>query len=156
MNRSSSILWMLPLLALVGCGEHPDPNPPDSGTITCQEDSRVTAYSAGMTQKSDDGSVQVKLVSADPAPPLRGMNTWQVQVQDGSGNPIDGATVSVDLYMPDHGHSSPTTPTVTAQSNGAYEISNLNFFMPGVWRARFTVTRDTTTELVDFFFCVAG
>ena len=100
--------------------------------------------------------VQVKLVSADPAPPLRGMNTWQVQVEDGSGNPIDGAMVSVDLYMPDHGHSSPTTPTVTAQSNGAYEISNLNFFMPGVWRARFTVTRDTTTELVDFFFCVAG
>src|SRR5262249_11491353 len=76
----------------------------------CADDPRVEAYTVGLEATSDDGAVTVRFVDANPAPPEKGNNTFTVDLVDGSGHPIDGASISTKSYMPDHGHASPTMP----------------------------------------------
>jgi hypothetical protein len=125
----------------------------DAGpTVTCQQDPRVDTYVANLTKASASGQLKVTLVSSDPAPPLRGTNTWSVKVADGSGNPVANANLTVTPFMPDHNHGTSVSPSATAKGDGTYEISSLFLFMPGVWK----VTIANGSESVDFFFCVAG
>lgn len=125
----------------------------DSGpAVSCEHDPRVDTYVANLTKPSASGQRKVALVASDPAPPIKGTNHWTVKVVDGAGNPVSNAALTVSPFMPDHGHPSNVKPTVTPGADGTYDITNVYFFMPGVWR----VTIADGSESVDFFFCVAG
>jgi len=150
-------------IALVACTSSSGGSPAaDAGadtapTVTCETDPRVQPYSANMTKTSASGATKVTLVAADPAPPIRGTNTWTVKLADAGGAPIANDALEVELFMPDHGHGSSVKPTVTANGDGSYTIKSLYLFMPGVWRI--TIARPTDAapgESVEFFFCVAG
>ena len=163
MNRTLPSLLAAASLALVGCGAgggSGDAGPPDSGadTVSCQQDSRVTAYSAGMALTSSDGAMVFTLTSSDPAPPADTNNTWKVKIADGSGNPVEGASLSVVPTMPYMGHGTPIKPEITAQSGGVYSIAEVNLFMAGIWEVTINATTPTnsTGETVSWFFCVAG
>jgi hypothetical protein len=158
----------LPLAALLlaGCTSSTGSGgpPADAGvddaspTVTCDADPRVDAYAANLVKASASGALKVTLVSSDPAPPTRGTNAWVVKVEDGGGSPVTGAALEVTPFMPDHGHGSSVRPVVTEQGGGAYGISPLYLFMPGVWRV--TIALPSTDagpgESVAFFFCIAG
>jgi len=136
-----------------GSGSSSSSGDVDSGpTVSCEHDPRVDTYVANLSKASASGNLKVTLVSSDPAPPIRGTNTWKVKVMDGAGNPMPNATLTVAPFMPDHGHPSNVKPQVTGGADGTYDIGNVYFFMPGVWRVTITVGTDS----VEFFFCVPG
>lgn len=153
---------MLAVLVCAACGTSDSGATPaaDAGasdaTFTCDQDPRVAAYAAGMGVASDSGALHVTLIAADPAPPVKGPNTWKVRLTDAAGQPVSGASVDVKPFMPDHGHGSSTKPTVTPGADGAYDVTGLVLFMPGVWRVTFAVTGASPADAASFFFCVPG
>ena len=124
----------------------------DSGpTVTCDKDSRVDTYVANLEKKSANGALTATLMASDPAPPIRGTNTWTLKLVDAGGKPVTTG-VTITPFMPDHGHGTSVQPTLTPQPDGTWKIENLYFFMPGVWRITITSGADS----VEYFFCIAG
>ncbi len=100
----------------------------------------------------------VTLVSATPAIPDKGDNTWELAIEHG-GAALTGATVTVKPWMPAHGHgTNPETFAATpAAQDGRYSVGPFNLLMPGYWTV--TVTIDDgqgTSEEVVFGVCVEG
>ena len=140
---------------LVACGGGGTTGNP--GALTCSGDARAMVYTPGMAQVSSEGHLTVKLLGADPAPPVKGNNTWSVEVRDASG-PVDGATIAVTPFMPDHGHGSSVRAAVTPSgSPGGYQLAPVNLFMSGLWRVTLAIaTPSGQRESVIFQFCVEG
>ena len=116
------------------------------------------AYATGLSATSSDGKLKVSIAGAQPAPPEKGLNTWTLQLTDGSGNPVSGATMTVTPWMPDHGHGSSIVPQVMPMTSaGTYQVTLLDLFMPGIWQITFDVTPTSgPPETVTFSFCIDG
>lgn len=127
----------------------------DAGVVNCQNDARVSTYAANMTVTSSGGALKVSLVNANPAPPARDLNTWDLRITNASGTAMPGLPLAIRTLMPDHGHGSPTTPTITDKGGGNYTVGQLNLFMPGVWHVWF-FSNSAPTDIADFYFCVQG
>ncbi|CAN5412034.1 hypothetical protein BH11MYX1_BH11MYX1_26850 [soil metagenome] len=115
-------------------------------------------FTVGLEKPGVNGAVDFKLMSINPAPAVRGNNTWIVQLASMAsgvvGSPIDGAMVSASPFMPAHQHGSPITPEISATGTpGEYMITPINLWMPGVWQTTLTVTSGTADRAV-FSFCV--
>jgi len=137
-------------------GGNPPPGGPDAGDlITCQNDPRVMNYASGLSVTSTSGTRKYVLLSADPAPPARGTDTWAMRITDTAGANQPGLTVGVLPFMPDHGHGTSVTASVTSNQDGTYTVAPLYFFMPGVWRISFWIGSNQA-DVGQFFFCVPG
>ncbi len=167
---SHSLLDLACLASLVAFGSMGGPlgcsspsegtTPSDAGTDTssfCATDTRGLKWTPGLAQTGKNGLIRTQLLNIFPTPPAKGDNVWTLVVQDAEGKPLEGATVSVKPFMPDHGHGSSIVPHVTPDpaSGGKYSISSLNLFMPGLWQTTLTITAGTTTDSVVYGFCVA-
>src|SRR5918911_260432 len=74
-------------------------------------------------------------------PPINQLHTWKIRVTTPDGQPIEGATITVDGDMPQHGHGLPTRPQVTRYlGDGRYLVEGMKFQMGGWWVADFTIT----------------
>ena len=133
----------------------------DAGTVdagfvlTCQDDPRVTAYAPGITATSIDGQMKVVFMSADPAPPADGLDSWSVKITDGSGNPLPNLPLigsPTTLFMPDMGHGA-NAPYIDGGAGGIYNYTEANLFMPGIWRVTFAVDGGESAQI---FFCITG
>jgi hypothetical protein len=81
----------------------------------------------------------------------RTMQTVKVAVVDAQGQPIDGARITVDGGMPQHGHGLPTRPRVTRNlGNGVYEIEGVRFNMGGWWEFTLSIATASGTDRVTF------
>lgn len=127
---------------------------PDASAKTgCAAETRGNAYSAGLEKVSASGKLHVRLLSAQPAPPEKGDNVWTVELDDDTGKPIDGASVSMTPFMPDHGHGSAKTPVATPTGEpGKYKIDQIYLPMAGYWE----MTVHVGSEQVVFGFCIEG
>jgi hypothetical protein len=148
------------LALAVGCGSggggNTPPDQPDAGDlITCQNDPRAMTYAPGLSVTSTSGTTKYVLLSADPAPPARGTDTWSIKITDAAGTAQPGLTVGVLPFMPDHGHGTSVNAAVTGGSGGTYSVTPLYFFMPGVWRITFWIGSNQA-DVGEFFFCVPG
>jgi hypothetical protein len=100
--------------------------------------STCTPGTALQTVTSSAGTYSVSACAS--ATPVRGTNAFLFLVTDVStGMALEGATVAVQPWMPDMGHGSPATPTVTAGTGGLYEVTNCVFQMGGLWQLRTTI-----------------
>lgn len=129
-----------------------------SGTTpsACAQDTRKDVYTAGLSKKTA-GALSVKIMEATPAPPAKLTNAMTFQVLDGAGLPVDGASVSVVPFMPDHGHGSAVKPSVTPKGGGVYAVANLYYPMPGLWRVTVTIqVPNAAPQDVAFSFCIDG
>ena len=154
MQMHRSLVALSLLLAVAACGG--GSSSPDAGdVVNCATDARVTTYKPNLTVASKTSGTKVTLVSSDPAPPAKAVNTWNLHVTDAGGNPLPTVTLNVDTLMPDHGHKSTTVPQVTNKGAGDYTVTLLDLFMPGVWHVWF-FTGTATTDTADFWFCVQG
>ena len=73
-------------------------------------------------------------------PPINQLHTWTVRVTTPDGQPVEGAKISVDGDMPQHGHGLPTRPQVTRYlGDGRYLVEGMKFQMGGWWVADFTI-----------------
>ncbi len=142
------------LAAAAACSdEHGD----DDTTYNCDTDDRDEPFVAGNT-RTGAGGVTFTIVSATPALPIRGDNTWVVDVSRG-GAPLTDVTPKLVPFMIDHMHGAGKTPVWTPDGTvpGRYTVSEIYLWMPGLWRLTFEATptggqRDT----VEFLFCLTG
>jgi hypothetical protein len=106
---------------------------------------------------TDAAGLSLSVVEVTPSRPIAGDNAWTVQLSDGDG-PVSGVAdqVFVSLFMPDHGHGSPTVVGVAEVSEGIYELSPVNLFMPGYWEVSVEVPLDdpASPSVVEFGICV--
>ena len=148
------------MLVLVACSSGAPAVSADAGAeaafIGCETDPRALTYAANLTKLGEQGTLQVALMQAVPAPPLRGSNTWRVRIERAGGGAAAQPAVNVTLLMPEHGHGSSVIPVVTPQPDGSFEIAPLYLFMPGLWQAKFGLTSGADTDTVVMAFCVSG
>jgi hypothetical protein len=88
-----------------------------------------------------------------PAAPLavRKLQSVSVRITDAHGSAVEGATVSVDGGMPQHGHGLPTSPRVTAyRGDGVYQIDGVRFNMGGWWEFKLGVAAAAGTDTITF------
>lgn len=156
--RLSTLLSLIPL---VGCssttassssGDSVEAGAPSA----CAQDTRKDVYVPGLS-KSTAGGLALKIVAATPDPPGKLTNSMTLQLSDAEGRPVDGVTLAVVPFMPDHGHGSSVKPRITPKGAGAYEITNLYYPMPGLWRITVTVQpAEGSPQDVAFSFCIDG
>lgn len=92
-------------------------------------------------------------VTLEPAEPLakRKLQKVQVRVEDAAGRPVDGADMTVDGGMPQHGHGLPTRPRLTAGlGDGRYEVDGVRFNMGGWWEFKLEIRAAAGTDNVTF------
>ena len=116
-------------------------NGTDGSFSTCATEMRATPYVKGMQVTSTSGALIVKLLESVPGPPVKGTDTWTIEVdQVDTGTPIEGLDVAVAPYMPDHQHG--TNPVVvTPASAGTYTMAAY-LYMSGYWEVRMTLGTD--------------
>lgn len=132
----------------------------DGGTgnegVDCDNETRADTYTAGMS-KLGDNSIEFVLVEATPTPPAKGDNDWTVQVLDAAA-PMDGLTLDITPFMPDHGHGTPVIAEATATGeSGTYEVTPVNLWMPGLWQVSISASDDSgMLDTAVFAFCIDG
>ncbi|PTM89125.1 YtkA-like protein [Mycoplana dimorpha] len=68
------------------------------------------------------------------------MHSWTVSLNTATGAPVEGASITVDGGMPQHGHGLPTVPKVTKYlGDGRYLVEGMKFNMPGWWTIKVEV-----------------
>lgn len=140
------------------------PSAANAHSLSCAKDARVLPYAPGLEKLGEQKLFKLRLVSANPAPPIKGVNSWIVEIVDAAGAAVSGAKLEAhrtgeqaDPSMPDHGHGSPRSALITTNADGTFTVESLYFFMPGVWRTGLDVTApDGRKDTVYFFFCVEG
>jgi hypothetical protein len=155
----------------VGCGSSTQPPPvtapvvdaapvpgdPDADTfIPCDDDPRAEHYAPSMQKTGPKGQITVTLLSSDPGPPIKGVNTWKVLVTESGKTPQAGVTMKVVPFMPDHGHGTNLKPAITPLADvGQYQVTPLYLFMAGLWEVTLNVTTTTgSQDAVVFRFCI--
>lgn len=142
-------IFVAAVLACVACSSQSGAPP-----AYCGSDPRVEAFDVPLLAKGPGGA-DIVIENATPQVVQQGLNEWTVSIKDSSGAPVDG-TVSVLSSMPDHGHDSPTLPTITPKGNGEYDIANVNLSMRGVWTVTISIASPTLNDDATYTFCVDG
>ncbi len=107
---------------LVACGESDDPD--DTGDAL---------------HEGEHGLVLE--AHLDPDPPQSGAAEMTL-ILTVDGEPLEGAQVSVEPWMPGHGHGSNTDAVVVDEGEGIYRVDDLSFSMAGLWEIRVDVAWD--------------
>lgn len=128
----------------------------DAATISCANDPRKDTYTANLEKAGASGVYRFTLLSATPAPPIRGTNSWSLRLTDTSGAVLSGATVDISPYMPDHGHGPSVKAAATEEGDHSYTVAPLYFFMPGLWQVTFKASVADKSDTAVFTFCVEG
>jgi hypothetical protein len=164
----SMLLAAATLLGSAGCSDEggaqnvPGPQQVDengqplpAGSVDCSSDPRLGDY-MGVDTMGELGVLAFRLEQVEPSPPARGMNVFQLHIQDAGGAPMVGE-LRVDPRMPDHGHGTSIRPRVVPGDGGKYTVEQLYLFMAGVWSIGLEA-RDggTTLDRRALFFCIEG
>jgi hypothetical protein len=106
-------------------------------------------YSRRLT--SDGGLYTVSYVSQLEPIRINQLHSWRLHIETPDGKPVEGAQITVDGDMPQHGHGLPTRPRVTRDlGNGDYQVDGLKFHMPGWWIVEFDIQVSGQTDHVTF------
>jgi hypothetical protein len=129
-------LRALPLLVwLAGCGDAPEQH---------------TGFGTSPLTTTEGQAVHAALFTS-PQPPERGLDEAKLRLTGADGQPLDGLTLTVTPWMPEHGHGTSVSPTVTPIGDGTWTVSNLYLAMPGQWQLRVDVSGAVNDELVASF-----
>ncbi len=82
-------------------------------------------------RKSADGFVFEIAINRNP--PVLGKNEIRVEIRDPQGQPVSGAEVTVNYYMPPMPRMPPMNYTVTATPDGAGYRAVMELIMSGPW-----------------------
>jgi hypothetical protein len=87
---------------------------------------------------SGTGAYDVAVLAHSPLP-VRGNHTVQLMLTDTAGAPADDLALTIVPWMPAMGHGTSVKPTVTPLGGGAYQLDDVDLFMPGLWELRTTI-----------------
>ncbi|HTR51856.1 MAG TPA: FixH family protein [Kofleriaceae bacterium] len=115
--------------ALAGCADETASPDLNSGPLVQIDQSTSTS-----------GGYQV-VVFAHTSKLTRGDYSLQyVFTNTSDGSPVDGLTMTIVPWMPAMGHGTPIIPMITPLGGGAYQLDDVDLFMPGLWQLRTTTT----------------
>ena len=128
----------------------------DDENIDCSTITGTDEFVVGLNKVGQSSVLDFTIVSGTPAPPIRGDNTWVIQVNaHGAAAPVSGAAMTVTPFMPAHQHGAGKSVVVTPQSSaGDYQLSPVNLWMPGVWETTLDVQSGSGDDRVVFKFCI--
>lgn len=143
---------------VAACGGNGGTTTPDAAD-DCTNDSRADTFHVGLDKPGAAGNMDFVLMTAQPAPPARGDNTWVVEINAMAngvvGSPMAGVQMAVTPFMPDHQHGTPIPVVITAMPTaGQYQLSPVNLWMPGLWQTTIQAQSGSTTDMAVFSFCV--
>jgi len=112
---------------------------------------RPAATEFGLGPRSSaNGLYKATLETARELRP-RQMQTVRVAIVDEAGRAVEGASLTIDGGMPEHGHGLPTRPRMTrAIGDGTYEVEGVRFNMGGWWEFKVTITSERGNDTVTF------
>jgi hypothetical protein len=129
----------------------------DAQFFSCDTETRATREPVGLDKTSKMGTFDVKVTAGDPDPAVKGTNTWTVQINDATATPVDGLTVKVTPFMPDHNHGTSVKAAVTPMGSGGYSITPLYLYMAGYWEITLDITPATgSSDSVVLPICIQG
>ena len=79
-----------------------------------------------------------------------GLNLYELEVQDPQRERVSGASIRLELWMPDHGHGSDRTPVVRSDEAGGYIVENVVFTMPGRWSWTVLIETRSNTDVIEW------
>lgn len=102
------------------------------------------------------GGLAVRFLEYSPDPPAVGNNSWLIEIDDESGDPVTGLedSILVTPFMPEHGHGTPVSVGIEEEDDGQYRLSPVNTFMPGLWQITLEIDAGSATDMVEFEVCV--
>ena len=115
---------------LLGCSSESAPTSDENSTFP----------DAPIATATSESGLHIDVRTAPSQPPPRGTCTVELIVTDEAGNPKDGIDLGLVPWMPAHGHGASVKPTIIAKGNGRYVATNVDFFMPGQWELRATLS----------------
>jgi hypothetical protein len=122
-------------ILIPGCG----PSPVQSAVAT--DAAPQFASDALMSVTTDSGALRIDVRTAPAQPPSRGLTSVQLVIRDAaSGAPKAGLSLAVTPWMPAHAHGASLQPSVAETTPGTYLVSDVDFFMPGTWELRTTLS----------------
>lgn len=177
-SRADRVLVHVLVLALAACGgaaappdphEHPavdagqdaDEEPAADGEAEAAFEGcpdSVPPFALGMQARVVEGSIHASVIEASPAPPMRYLNDWTVELSDAQGNALEDVRIeSARPFMPVHGHDGNLQPKVRALSEpGRFSVADLNLFMRGPWEIQLRLHAESAGDgYVVFDVCVA-
>ena len=105
----------------------------------------------GLGPRTSAGGLYTATLQPQESLKPRKLQTIQVALKDAKGQAVDGAAITVDGGMPQHGHGLPTQPRVTkALGDGVYVIEGVRFNMGGWWEFKLAITGNAGTDTVTF------
>ncbi len=79
------------------------------------------------------------------------LHNWVIAVKTPDGKAVDGAKITIDGGMPQHGHGLPTAPQMTGElGEGRYRIEGVKFNMGGWWELKFAISAPQGDDHVVF------
>jgi YtkA-like len=142
-------------LALGGCGagkqapfDASQDADDDTLFVTCATDDSVPPYEPGrQVLSTGTGKLAIKWLQnvpgppgGSPGPPVKGNNTWTVEVDDvDTGMALDGLTLTILPWMVLHNHGTLEVVVTTSGAPGQYTLAPMYLYMSGVWDVRFTI-----------------
>lgn len=102
-----------------------------------------------MTVTSDSGNLHAEVRTSPSQPPTRGEQSVQLVITNADGSPAAGLKLDTTPWMPAMGHGASVTPSVTETTPGTYVIDDVDFFMPGTWELRTTVSSAAPSSTAD-------
>ncbi|RPJ50611.1 MAG: Auxin-binding protein [Chloroflexi bacterium] len=116
---------------------------------------RMNSVPAGLdystTRVSEKGLYTVSYTAPGGEVPVNQIHRWTLHLESQAGRPVEGAQITVDGDMPQHGHGMPTRPRVTKElGNGDYLVEGLKFQMGGWWVMDFIISENGQQDVVHF------
>jgi YtkA-like len=144
-------IFLAATLLLGACADDaPEEDPP----VNCAKET-ADEFTVGLEKTGI--VLDVKLMSALPAPPIGGNNDWIIQITTVAGAaPVTDATIDVTPFMnrPQQ-HGTPVKVIVTPMPGaGEYKLSPVNLWMPGVWETTIDMSSPAGSDSVVYKFCI--
>lgn len=160
-ERTAAVILVVVLHG--GCAAPVDPPSPSGATPSVDpasaSPSALPTESVGATPsanvregvRSEQGQFVASWSSDPVTPPINAVHEWVLHIETPDGEPVEGASVTIDGDMPAHGHGMPTRPQVTADLGGGdYRVEGMSFQMGGYWVIDVTISAAGQTDLIRF------
>jgi hypothetical protein len=105
-----------------------------------------------MTVVSGSGKLAIDVRTAPLQPPTRGLQGVELVIRDSkTGASEPGLTLGVLPWMPAMDHGASLAPRVQEGPPGTYVVSDVDFFMPGTWELRTSISGAVTDHAAPSF-----
>ena len=145
-------ILLISSIVFLSCGETDSESNDVSEMMETENTSCVTpCFNIDETYVSQNQSWNLNLTQVSNDPPLQGLNQWTFSLQNPEGVALESCEILVKPYMPDHKHGSRDVNASWLQGD-SYQVSDLDFIMPGLWEITFEITCMDLMDTVSFEF----